>query len=215
MDLPIIRTGVYGVNSIIVPVGDNKCFVVDPAGCSLTSDEREIKDYIKSHNLDCVEIVLTHCHFDHITGILPLKEAFPDVKIAIHEDDYEEMQNPPGKIGRPMLERIGSKELMDEVAKQPHPEVALKDGDDIFGWKVIHTPGHTPGSICLYNSKEKILISGDTLFDYGGYGRTDLPFGSDESMEKSLRKLKEMIPEGTLVFPGHDSFGFPFDPSTL
>ena len=214
MDLPVIRTGVFSVNSLVVSVGDNKCFVVDPAGSKLTFDENKIVDYIKSKGMDCVEIVLTHSHFDHITGIVAIRNAFPNAKIAIHEDEFDEMQNPPGPLGQAMLQHIGSKELAAEVAKQPSADIALKEGDDVFGWKVIHTPGHTKGSMCLYNEKENTLISGDTLFDYGGYGRTDMPGGSQTAMMNSLRKLKELIPEGTIVYPGHDSYGFPFSKST-
>lgn len=212
MEISVINTGVYGVNSLVIPVGDNKCFVVDPAGSPLTSDETKITDYIKSKKWECVEIVLTHSHFDHITGIVAIRKCFPDAKIAIHEDDFSEMQNPPGPCGKAMLDRIGSIELADEVAKQPNADIALKDGDNVFGWKVIHTPGHTKGSMCLYNEKENILISGDTIFDYGSYGRTDMPGGSQSDMESSLKRLKETVPAGTLVYPGHENYGFPFNP---
>lgn len=187
MKLPVIPTGVYSVNSLVVPVGDNKCFVVDPAGSNLTFDEHKIVDYIKSNGMECVEIVLTHSHFDHITGIVAIRNAFPNAKIAIHKDEFDEMQNPPGPLGTAVLQYIGSDELLAEVRKQPSADIALKESDDIFGWKVIHTPGHTKGSICLYNEKEGILIAGDTIFDYGGYGRTDMPGGSDSDMINSLR----------------------------
>ena len=77
-------------------------------------------------------------------------------------------------------------------------------------WKVIHTPGHSPGSVCYYNEKEKLLISGDTLFDYGGYGRTDMIGGDEALIQKSLSELKRIVKSGTKVYPGHDSFGFLF-----
>jgi len=70
-----------------------------------------------------------------------------------------------------------------------------------FNFQLIHTPGHTPGSICLYNEKESLLFSGDTLFN-GGYGRTDLPGGSTAQLIASLEKLNR-LPSGTLVYPGH------------
>ena len=212
MSLTVIPTGVFNVNSLVVPVGDGKCFVVDPAGCSLTHDENKIVDYIKSEKLQCVEIVLTHSHFDHITGIAPVKAAFPEASIAIHEDDYSELTNPPGPMGTALVRYMGFMDILDEIKKQPDADTPLKDGSDIFGWTVIHTPGHTPGSICLYNKEENTLISGDTIFDYGQYGRTDFPGSSYRDIMHSIQILKERIPEGTRVFPGHDSFDFPFIP---
>jgi glyoxylase-like metal-dependent hydrolase (beta-lactamase superfamily II) len=79
-------------------------------------------------------------------------------------------------------------------------EKKLKEGDEIFGFKVLHTPGHTKGSICLLDAKDKILISGDTIFA-DGVGRTDLPGGSEEDMEKSLEKLSSLKIEK--ILPGH------------
>ena len=211
--IPVIRTGVFNVNSLVVPLEDNKCFIVDPASCKLSNDENKIRDYIKAKGLKCEGIVLTHSHFDHITGLATLKEAFPEIKIAIHESEVCELINPPGPMGSAVIRTFGAPDLLKEVSKQPPSDIALKDGDVIFGWKVIHTPGHTPGSICLYNKELNTLISGDTIFDYGGYGRTDLPGGSNTDMIHSLQKLKEIIPPGTKVYPGHDSFDFPYDPT--
>ena len=99
---------------------------------------------------------------------------------------------------------FGMPELLDEVSKQPPAELLLDDGMDFEGWKIIHTPGHTPGSICLYNETEKALLSGDTLFAYGGYGRTDMYGGDESQIIHSLAFLQEQIPAGTHVYPGHD-----------
>lgn len=211
--LHIIRTGIFGVNTIIVPFGNKKCFVVDPAACSLSHDETKITDYIYSKKLECTGIILTHSHFDHITGITPIKKVFPKAKIAIHEAEYNELQNPPGPMGTSVIQFFGALELLSEVAKQPNAEIALSDNQTLecvgcSDWNVIHTPGHTPGSICLYNQKDNILISGDTLFDYGGYGRTDMAGGDETAIIHSLNLLRKKIPSGTAVYPGHDSFGF-------
>lgn len=217
----IIRTGVLSVNSIIVTCGEHTCFVVDPATCVLSRDENKIVDYLNEKKLECVGIVLTHSHFDHITGIAPIKNAFPKAKIAIHEAEYAEMQNNPGPMNTSVIKFFGAYDLLDEVAKQPSADISLKEGstldvlsDDesiksnLKNWKVIHTPGHTPGSVCLYNKSDKILISGDTLFDYGGYGRTDMYGGDEALIMKSLSRLQKDVEKGTLVYPGHDSFGF-------
>lgn len=218
MEIQVIQTGILGVNTLIVPVEQGKCFVVDPAACKLSGDETKIVDFIKSKNLDCVGIVLTHTHFDHITGIKQVKQSFPNALIYVHKSEEAELINPPGPMNRAVLGSFGMSDLLDVVSEQPHCDVTVKDGDIIFEWKVIHTPGHTPGSICLYKSDfvcdaeskktESVLISGDTLFDYGGYGRTDMLGGDDMKMRQSLAKLYKIIPSGTLVYPGHDSFGF-------
>ena len=212
--LYVVRSGVFGVNTIIVPLEDGKCFVVDPAACALSRDENKIVDFLRSKKLECVLIVLTHSHFDHITGIAPLKKKFPNAEVAIHEAEYAEMQTPPGPMGAAVISFFGAMELLNEVAKQPSATRALKSDESIFGWKVIHTPGHTPGSICLYNKDffdgEGALISGDTIFDYGGYGRTDMAGGDEAQIMHSLEVLRRTIPAGTKVYPGHDSFGFSF-----
>lgn len=206
----VIRTGILSVNTLIVELEDKNCFVVDPAACSLSNDQNKITDYLKNKKLNCCGILLTHSHFDHVMGIQQIKAAYPQAKIAIHEAEFAEFQNPPGPMGKACLQFFGASQLIDEVAKQPSAELALKDGQLYYGWKVIHTPGHTPGSICLYNEKDKLLISGDTLFDYGGYGRTDMAGGDEMQIMNSLQRLRNEIPKGTKVYPGHDSFGFSF-----
>ena len=215
MKLHVIHTGPLRVNSLIVPIENNKCFVVDPAACSLTGDENLILDYLKAHKLECEEIVLTHSHFDHITGISPLKAAFPSAKIALHEAEIAELtgSGSVGPMNNSVLRFFGAPELLQVVGAQPAADTPLREGMVIFGWKVLHTPGHTPGSICLYKSDagehgEGVLISGDTLFDYGGYGRTDMYGGDEAEIRKSLARLQREIPAGTLVYPGHDNFGF-------
>lgn len=210
-DIHVIRTGIFGVNTLVVEMDNKQCFVVDPAACSLSRDQNKITDYIKNKKLKCCGILLTHCHFDHVMGIQQIKAAYPEAKIAIHEAEYAEFQNPPGPMGTACIRFFGADEIIDEVAKQPSAEIALKDGDNYFGWKVIHTPGHTPGSICLYNAKDNLLISGDTLFDYGGYGRTDMEGGNEQQIMLSLQRLRNEIPKGTKVYPGHESFGFGFN----
>ena len=215
MAIHIIRTGFFSVNTLVVPLEGKACFVVDPAACEHSGDKNKIVDYLHSKNLDCKAIVLTHSHFDHITGIAQLKQAFPKAKIAIHKSEIAELANPPGPMGEAVIRFFGELFLLDEVASQPPADIALYDGatlDCVVGpdlggenWKVISTPGHTPGSICIYNEKEKVLISGDTLFDYGGYGRTDMAGGDEGQIMHSLAMLRDRIPSGTHVYPGHDT----------
>lgn len=221
MSLHVIQTGPFGVNTIIITLPNKKCIVVDPAACALSGDENKITDYLKKEKLECVGIVLTHCHFDHITGIYAVKNAFPKAHIAIHEDEYSEMQNPPGPMGEAVIRFFDSR-LIDAVRNQPSADISLKDKDTLKklynedlqvsealgDWTVLHTPGHTPGAICLYNKKEDLLISGDTIFAWGGYGRTDMAGGNEAEIMQSINKLHKNLPGKTKVYPGHDSFGF-------
>ena len=215
MAIHIIRTGFFSVNTLVVPLEGKACFVVDPAACSGSGDKNKIIDYLRDKKLDCKAIILTHSHFDHITGIAQLKQAFPNAKIAIHKEEMSELVNPPGPMGEAVIRFFGSMELIQAVSEQPPADVALYDGatlDSVVGpnlgaenWKVISTPGHTPGSICIYNQKENELISGDTIFAYGGYGRTDMAGGDEAQIMHSLAILRETIPSGTHVYPGHDA----------
>ena len=134
-----------------------------------------------------------------------------------------------------LLSMDGEEALLQELRGLPPPDILLKDGDFLDGvfkaeyvvsaftgdavpdfeavanalghWRVIHTPGHTQGSVCFYNDYEKVLISGDTVF-YQSYGRTDLPGGDEAQMQKSLAKIFEALPKETLVYPGHGASGF-------
>ncbi len=234
MDIKVINSGVFSVNTVIVPLCQNKVFVVDPAACSLSGDSDIITGFLRKNALECFAVVLTHSHFDHITGIDLIKKDFPNAKIAIHKAEAQELINPPGPMGESVISFFGLSAILPYVARQPKPDLLLEHGnmldlllssdelsscnssdktssDELFkalsSWKVLHTPGHTPGSICLYNQKENILISGDTLFE-DGWGRTDMYGGDEKEIMKSLGYLRDKIPSGTKVYPGHDSFCF-------
>ncbi len=200
MEIKCIQTGVFRVNSYIVPVEGNKVFVVDPAACAFSGDENKITLYLEKNHLECVAVLLTHCHFDHIAGILPIKQKFPDAKIVSSSIDAPEIGY--GMVNKTCLHGMGLEDLAETLMVQPKPDTLLHEGDDFFGWKVMITPGHTAGCLCLYNEVEKKLISGDTLF-YNGYGRTDLPTGNETEMMKSLERLRREVPFNCDLFPGH------------
>ena len=134
---------------------------------------------------DIEMIVNTHSHFDHVGG----NYLFPDAKIAIHQDDAIDVEDE----NNPLTAAIFGKSI-----KRHDVDVKLKEGDKIGDFEVIHTPGHTAGGICLWNGD--ILISGDTVFSDGGFGRLDIG-GNHDDMEKSLKRLKEF--DVTYLLPGH------------
>ena len=140
-------------------------------------------------------ILLTHCHADHIGGVTRVKEKYGG-KILIHRDDSAGLKD----------EKIN---LSTHIGLEPiriEEDARLDEGDLIhvgeLEFKVIHTPGHTCGSISLYCEEEKMLFSGDTLFR-GAWGRTDLPTSSFEDIISSITDKLINLPEDTIVYPGH------------
>ncbi len=140
-------------------------------------------------------IYLTHCHGDHMGALKELKDA-KGGKILIHRDDVEGLYNKEISL----TDYIGIHEIKLE------PDSRVDDNDKIhignIEFQIIHTPGHTAGGSCLYNEKEKLLFSGDTLF-HGTWGRTDLPTSNFQDIMKSIITRILTLPNQTIVYPGH------------
>ena len=183
-----LQAGVYAANCYIIHTEDGDGLVVDPAG-----DVDEIVKYLEESNVKVGAIVLTHGHGDHIGGVLELKELL-DVPVMVHSDDEDMVKNSALNLSTSMP--------MGEVNFKP--DILLNDGDDIplgdRSVKVIHTPGHTKGGICLL--VDGILITGDTLFQ-GSIGRTDLYGGDFDILMKSIVEKLMILPDDTVVYPGH------------
>jgi glyoxylase-like metal-dependent hydrolase (beta-lactamase superfamily II) len=165
-----------------------ECAVVDPG-----ADPEKILRAIADKNLKPVTLINTHGHVDHIGANKDIKDRF-DVPLLIHEGDVLLLQNA----------------LLSEIAfllgaqASPDPDSFLREGDEVrFGesrLQVLHTPGHSPGSVSLQG--EGLLLSGDTLF-CGGVGRTDLPGGSWDELVRSIQERIFTLDGQTRVYPGH------------
>jgi hydroxyacylglutathione hydrolase len=178
-----------------VPPYDNGTYlIVDDRKNALLIDpsmgERITLDAVKEQGLHLVEILNTHGHPDHIYGNAAVKEA-TKARLAIHRADAYRLgpKRPPTNLPIPPCD---ADDLFDEGALSYVADLRLT---------ALHTPGHTEGSTCFYSESERVLFSGDVLFQ-GNTGRWDLPGGDRDQMERSLERLVA-LPLDTTVYPGH------------
>ena len=187
----------------ILPVGPLQCncsvigddvsheaIVIDPG-----DDIEDVLAVVRKHKLQVKQIVITHAHIDHVGGAMKLRAA-TGAPILLNQNDYELLKMldvqatwigmaPPDKV---------------EIDQNVGQADTVKAGSVVAD--VIHTPGHTEGSVCLYFPVENKLIAGDTLFA-GSIGRTDLPGGSMQKILRSLHDKVLALPDETIVVPGH------------
>lgn len=187
-------------NCFVVAAGPGEqCVVVDP-GIGVTGQLDEI---IAEHRLHPVAVLLTHGHFDHTFSVVPVCQA-RGIPAYIHPDDRSQLADPWSGVGIPK----GTPLFGMLTAAEPEDVVELVDGATVsiagMDFGVRHAPGHSLGSVVfdLPTSEEAVLFSGDVLFA-GSIGRTDLPGGSLQSMNESLRRVILPMDDTTVVLPGH------------
>ena len=185
------QLGMYMTNCYLVWNENKEGYLFDCGGEGI----RSIVDFVSKNGIQMKGVVLTHGHYDHIGGLNKVKEAFPEVIVYVGEEEKEFLTD----------HNLSLSEMIDRSKFKYLSEVKLlNEGDNIGGFTVISTPGHTGGSKCFYNKDSNILISGDTLFKRS-FGRYDLVTGSEKELFRSLKRLCDELPPNTVVYSGHSS----------
>jgi hydroxyacylglutathione hydrolase len=190
MKLAAVQVGITQTNCYVVGCEETReGVVIDPGG----HPERILKA-IEESGLAIRYVLNTHCHFDHMQANAEIVAA-TGAPLALH----------PAEL--PILELKGGAALfgLSEI-ESPMPDVELEDGQELevgtLRFRVLHTPGHSPGSVTFYLAQEGAAFDGDVLFA-GGVGRTDLPGGDWNALKRSIREVLFKLPDETVLYPGH------------
>jgi hydroxyacylglutathione hydrolase len=192
MIVKMLVVGPLASNCYIVGSSSTKQgMIIDPG-----AEAGTILKTVQQVGLSISLIMVTHAHIDHIEALRAVKER-TNAQFALHEAEKGLLSTAP-PMG--VLASLG----LTAFKPYPQPDRLLKDGDHIdvsdLQFEVLHTPGHTPGGICLLG--HGVVFSGDTLFNFG-IGRTDFPGCSHERLMKSIREKLMVLPDETIVYPGH------------
>lgn len=189
MKVQSIVVGAFGVNCYVVTDDARRALIVDPG-----ADTESVAQVIERQRLTVMAYLVTHGHMDHVSALADLAGLYP-APIAMHPKDAAWAFSDRNE----MLPHYA------EPVRPPRIERALEDGqnweDGLFRYRVLATPGHSPGGVCFHFPDQQVLFTGDTLFA-GSVGRTDLTGGDDALLNASLRVLAG-LPDATTVFPGH------------
>jgi glyoxylase-like metal-dependent hydrolase (beta-lactamase superfamily II) len=196
MKIDRLVLGAYETNCYILRESEsaNDCLIIDTG-----LKAGELVDFLHERKLNPTAVVLTHGHIDHIGGLAQLHKNFTGVKVYVHKRDANILSDRQSNLS--FLAGIKS-----AAGDCPRADFTLEDGSIVeqagIKLEVLHTPGHTPGSICLYARKEQAVFVGDTLFA-DSVGRTDMPGGNMTQLLRSIKEKLLTLPDETVVYPGH------------
>lgn len=188
-----IRNGLLGSNTYIFYNEESKHGVIIDCGCRAYN----AVEHTDKNGIIIDYIILTHGHFDHVDYIDEYVSAYPNAKLICHEDEIKVLLDPEATLSA----------MISTSKKYNYPYITVCEGDIVTldggtSLKIIHSPGHTPGSMCLLCEDEQIIFTGDVLFA-SGYGRTDFKHGSYSDMIASLKRLLSLN-ENITFFAGHN-----------
>lgn len=192
LNLEAVTLGPFSTNCYILwREGAASCWVVDASFQSEVLVER-----VRALGLTPVMLVLTHAHVDHIAGVDTVRRNWPGIPVAIHEAERQWLTDA----------NLNLSQIFGLPVTTSPAEIELHDGDVItlegLPFQVLHTPGHSPGGIGLYQQESGLLIAGDTLF-YDSIGRHDFPGSHGPTLLRSIRQKLLTLPDATRVYPGH------------
>jgi hydroxyacylglutathione hydrolase len=192
--------GPVQTNCYIVSNKNKDCLIFDPG-----EEANRIVNELRKNGLNPLAILLTHTHFDHIGAVDAIREVY-SIPLYVHEKEVswlaDPLKNGSGKYA----------ELPNYIVKAPSEAHVLKEEGEMtlgdFTFEVVHTPGHSPGSVSFIFKEDGFAIVGDTLFEQS-IGRTDLIGGSMDVLLKSIQNKLLTLPEETIIYPGHGSYTTP------
>lgn len=196
MQIAIFQFSLFGINTYLIFDPESKeCVIIDP-GMSNPEEEKAIENFIAEKGLTLTQIINTHLHIDHVAGIPYLREKY-GVPVLAHEGDKMlglKIGHQAAAFGLNM--DLGEIEISEYL--KPGDKIKVGSGE----LEVIEVPGHSKGSIALYDKAGGYLITGDALFK-GSIGRTDLPGGDYRELINSIESRLLTLPDSTVIFPGH------------
>jgi glyoxylase-like metal-dependent hydrolase (beta-lactamase superfamily II) len=187
----------YATNCwVIAAEKGSECIIVDPGMPDISA---EIEMIIEEDGLKPVAVLLTHGHLDHTFSVVPLADGY-EIPAFIHSEDRKALLNPGSLLGKELASSVNAMSWSEpsEILELRNNQKFEAVGLDITA---IHAPGHTAGSL-MFTVNDEVLISGDVLFA-GSIGRTDLPSGSQEAMQRTLASKVLPLPDHLRVLPGH------------
>lgn len=191
MKVNIFSLGPLGTNCYVLSKG-NQAIVIDPSG-----EPEVVTAFLKKENLTLKAILLTHAHFDHIGGVDELRKNH-QVDVYMHEREQTWLSD--SELNRSVLFLGPNQGIITAPPEHLLVEGPYQVGDFVFD--IMHTPGHSPGSISFIFREDKFIVSGDVLFHHG-IGRTDLQDGSIQELAHSIMNKLYTLPDNYTVYPGH------------